>query len=444
MRVKARGVFAPVLPLIPIAVLALSGTAIAQTTVFLNVPDSQVVDSTIRNGPYATRNLDTRVLLTRPSTIPDWERRTVISVDTSVIPNNTTITSATLRLTVKSGLGSSGATRPVSAYRLVSYFREQEVTWLNRIPGTAWPTPGGDLGELIGNATASNTVGARVTFNLTSLVQRAVNNQLASRLARVVLIDVGGGGDAKDSYREYHSSEAAATGDRPQLTVTYGSVDPGSSSGVINVPRGGDLQSALNQVQPGGTIRLESGATYVGNFTLPAKSSTSYVTLTTGGVTLPPAGTRIDPSYRSRLATIRSSNGAAALRTATGASYYRIVGVAFESNVNGDGDVMTFGSDAQTTLTRFRTISSWTASSSPATLPSVSGAGLPSTPRTFRSSTRIFGTSKTPASTRRRLPAGTRPGQSRSATTIWRRPARTFSSAGLTSTFQTSCRVTSR
>jgi hypothetical protein len=351
MRVKARGVFAPVLPLIPIAVLALSGTAIAQTTVFLNVPDSQVVDSTIRNGPYATRNLDTRVLLTRSSTIPDWERRTVISVDTSVIPNNTTITSATLRLTVKSGLGSSGATRPVSAYRLVSYFREQEVTWLNRIPGTAWPTPGGDLGELIGNATASNTVGARVTFNLTSLVQRAVNNQLASRLARVVLIDVGGGGDAKDSYREYHSSEAAATGDRPQLTVTYGSVDPGSSSGVINVPRGGDLQSALNQIQPGGTIRLESGATYVGNFTLPAKSSTSYVTLTTGGVTLPPAGTRIDPSYRSRLATIRSSNGAAALRTATGASYYRIVGVAFESNVNGDGDVMTFGSDAQTTLT---------------------------------------------------------------------------------------------
>jgi hypothetical protein len=350
MRVKARGVFAPVLPLIPIAVLALSGTAIAQTTVFLNVPDSQVVDSTIRNGPYATRNLDTRVLLTRSSTIPDWERRTVISVDTSVIPNNTTITSATLRLTVKSGLGSAGSTRPVSAYRLVSYFREHEVSWRNRISGTAWPTPGGDLGELIGNATASNTVGARVTFNLTSLVQRAVNNQLASRLARVVLIDVGGGGDAKDSYREYHSSEAAVAGDRPQLTVTYGSADPGSSSGVINVPRGGDLQSALNQVQPGGTIRLESGATYVGNFTLPAKSGTSYVTLTTGGVTLPPAGTRIDPSYRSRLATIRSSNGAAALRTAAGASYYRIVGVAFESNVNGDGDVMTLGSDAQTTL----------------------------------------------------------------------------------------------
>jgi hypothetical protein len=183
-------------------------------------------------------------------------------------------------------------------------------------------------------------------------VQRAVNNQLASRLARVVLIDVGGGGDAKDSYREYHSSEAAVAGDRPQLTVTYGSADPGSSGGVISVPRGGNLQSALNQVQPGGTIRLESGATYIGNFTLPAKGGTSYVTLTTGGVTLPPAGTRIDPSYRSRLATIRSSNGAPALRTATAASYYRIVGVAFESNVNGDGDVITLGSDAQTSLSQ--------------------------------------------------------------------------------------------
>jgi hypothetical protein len=165
MRVTARGVFVLVVSLIPIALFALSGTAIAQTTVFLNVPDSQVVDSTIRNGVYATRNLDTRVLLTRSSTIPDWERRTVVSFDTSVIPSNVTVTSATLRLTVKTGLGSAGATRPVSAYRLISYFREHEVSWRNRIAGAAWPTPGGDLGELIGNGTAVNTAGARVTFN---------------------------------------------------------------------------------------------------------------------------------------------------------------------------------------------------------------------------------------------------------------------------------------
>jgi len=338
--------------LIQMALVALAQTASAQTTVFLNVADSQVVDTTIRNGPYASYNHDSKVLVTRSSTIPDWERRTVMSFDTSSVPDNATITSATLRLTVKTGLGGGGATRPVSAYRLVSYFREREVTWLNRIAGTRWPTPGGDLGELVANTNVSNVAGTRVSLNLTALVQRAVNGGLASRLARVVLIDVGGGGDAKESYREYHSSEAWSATDRPQLTVTYGSGSGTGTAGVIDVPRGGDLQSALNQVQPGGTIRLAAGATYVGNFWLPAKGGTSYITLTTGGVTLPPAGTRITPEFRSSLATIKSPSEATALRTATAASYYRIVGVAFEANLNGEGDVITLGSDTQTTLSQ--------------------------------------------------------------------------------------------
>ena len=77
-----------------------------------------------------------------------------------------------------------------------------------------------------------------------------------------------GGGDAKESYREYHSSEASASGNRPSLTVRY------SSATIIDVAAGGDLQQALNTVTRGGTIRLTPGATYVGNFKLPAKAGT--------------------------------------------------------------------------------------------------------------------------------------------------------------------------
>jgi hypothetical protein len=178
-----------------------------------------------------------------------------------------------------------------------------------------------------------------------------VNGDFGSRVTRVALVDVGGGGDVKESYREYHSSEATTAANQPQLTVTYGTpTDPGGT--VIDVPAGGDLQEALNAAQPGNTIQLASGATYVGNFTLPAKGGTSYITLTTGGVSLPPAGTRIDPSYKTQLATIKSPNGFAALATTNGASYYRIVGVSFDANADGTGDVITLGDSANTSLSQ--------------------------------------------------------------------------------------------
>jgi hypothetical protein len=121
---------------------------------------------------------------------------------------------------------------------------------------------------------------------------------------------------------------------------------------VIDVAAGGSFQEALNAVQPGGTVRLARGATYVGNFTLPAKAGSDYIVITTRDVALPPAGTRIDPSYRPQLATIRSPSTSSALTTAAGASYYRIVGVAFEANQNGSGDIIALGRDSQATLTQ--------------------------------------------------------------------------------------------
>ena len=315
----------------------------AQTTVLLNVPDTQVIDTTIRSGSYSTYNHNNAVLVTRSSTDPEWVRRAILSFNTSSIPTGSVVSSAILTLKVRSGLGTSGATRPVAARRLSSSFVESQATWLLRQTGASWATPGGDLAETVATANVTNTVGATISFNVTALVQRAVNGEF-NRLAMLALIDTGG--DAKESYREYHSTEAYTAADRPQLTVRFGS----TSTSAIHVPAGGSLQTALDQVLPGGTITLASGATYIGNFRLPAKGGTSYITITTAGVTLPPPGTRIDPSYRSRLATIRSSNGSAALRTNLSASYYRIIGIAFEANVGGGGDIITLGNDAQTTL----------------------------------------------------------------------------------------------
>ena len=249
---------------------------------------------------------------------------------------------------MKSGLGTQGATRPVTAYRLAAAFQETQASWNNRQTGVAWQTPGGDLGEVAASAAVSNAAGAKISFDLTALAQRAVNGEF-ERQVRLALVDVGGGGDAKESYREYHSSEASTSGNRPQLTVRYGGTTPPGST--IDVPAGGNLQTALNTAQPGTTIRLAAGATYTGNFKLPAKGGTSFIVLTTN-TSLPPAGTRIDPSYRTRLATIKSPNGGSALATASGASYYRIVGVGFDANVDGEGEVIALGRDDQTTLSQ--------------------------------------------------------------------------------------------
>jgi hypothetical protein len=320
--------------------------ALAQsTTVVLNTPNTQVVDTMIRNGSYVNVNNDGPLLLTRFSIEPEWERRTIFTIETGSIPSGSVVTSAVLTLTVKSGLGAAGSMRPVVVYRLTNGFVETQATWKSRQTGVAWNTAGGDIAESQGTFYVTNAAGARVTFNITPLVQQAIDGAYGTRQVRLALVDAGGGVE-KESYREYHSSEASTVANRPSLSVTYG-----TTTNVINLPAGGDLQQALNSVARGGTIRLAPGATYVGNFVLPAKSGTSYITITTGGVTLPSATTRIDPSYRTSLATIRSPNEAPALSTAPSASYYRVVGVAFAANQNGAGDVIALGESLQTSLT---------------------------------------------------------------------------------------------
>src|SRR5262245_32455045 len=84
------------------------------------------------------------------------------------------------------------------------------------------------------------------------------------------------------------------------------------------VKAGDDLQAALNAATAGDEIRLASGATFTGNFVLPAFDGTAPVTLRTD---LPDASTpapdrRVTPATAARYARIVSPNGKPALRTA--------------------------------------------------------------------------------------------------------------------------------
>ena len=86
----------------------------------------------------------------------------------------------------------------------------------------------------------------------------------------------------------------------------------GSRIGADNttVNAGGDLQAATNAAKPGDTIFLQPGATFTGNYTLPAKSGSAYITIRSAALdsALPPAGVRITPAYAAQLPKIRSTS----------------------------------------------------------------------------------------------------------------------------------------
>ena len=198
------------------------GTAAAQTIV-LNAGGSQVTDTTIRAGAYANTNYDGHPLITRRSSSdPDWERRAILKFDTqNTIPQGARIQSATLTLTVRSGLGTAGQTRPIQVFRVSEAFQETDATWRLRQGGEYWSTAGGTVGSQVGALYATNTAGARISADVTELVQQTVDGNFGSRFARILLADAAP--EAKESYREYYSSEDGTATRRPTLTVVLAS-----------------------------------------------------------------------------------------------------------------------------------------------------------------------------------------------------------------------------
>jgi hypothetical protein len=119
------------------------------------------------------------------------------------------------------------------------------------------------------------------------------------------------------------------------------------TTSTIVVAAGGNLQAALDQAQPGQTVQLQAGATFDGNFVLPVKTGSSYITVrtSTSDAQLPGTTGRIDLSHEPLLATIRSVNASPALRTAAGAHHWRLIGLKFLAT--GGGDVITLGDAVQ-------------------------------------------------------------------------------------------------
>jgi hypothetical protein len=101
-----------------------------------------------------------------------------------------------------------------------------------------------------------------------------------------------------------------------------------TKAAVLVVPAGGDLQAAINSAQLGDTIIVQAGGFYTGNYTLPLKSGSDYITIQSSRASELPEGVRVGPAQSPLLAKLQSNlNGEPVIKTVAGAHHYKFVGV---------------------------------------------------------------------------------------------------------------------
>jgi hypothetical protein len=135
----------------------------------------------------------------------------------------------------------------------------------------------------------------------------------------------------------------------PRVTVPSAMSNTPAPGPVITVAAGGDLQSALNNAVCGDTIELQAGATFSGQFVVPAKNCdiNHWIIIRTSAPdsALPAEGQRATPCYagfaslkgRPKYSCPKAKNvmanvemataGNGPLQIANGADYYRFVGL---------------------------------------------------------------------------------------------------------------------
>ncbi len=151
----------------------------------------------------------------------------------------------------------------------------------------------------------------------------------------------------------------------PQATVPSAMSDTPAPGSIISVNAGGNLQTALNSAHCGDTVELQAGATFTGQFTVPAKNCdiNHWIIVRTSSPdsALPAEGQRVTPCYagiaslegrpqyscnnpQDVMATVLNATaGDGPFQFATAANFYRFIGleVARPAGVSGPARLFT-------------------------------------------------------------------------------------------------------
>ena len=132
-----------------------------------------------------------------------------------------------------------------------------------------------------------------------------------------------------------------------QLDTAY----PPLTGQTIHVAAGGDLQAAIDAALPGDEITLAAGATFTGNFVLPAKPGDGWIVIRSDDPGLPPEHTRVGLDDAAHMPTLATPGDLPVLRTEGVAHHFRLVGLQLRPVDGADvNDLIVLGSGGATSV----------------------------------------------------------------------------------------------
>jgi Bacterial Ig domain/SprB repeat/Domain of unknown function DUF11 len=191
------------------------------TSLTLDHTNSSIEDTYLDEGnPSKNFGITTSIFVDRES---DQNMRTLIKFNTSAIPTNAIITSASLQLVQKNSKIDN-----IQVYRANNTWTEGTIdnntgqpNWNVRTGTTAWNFGSGgdyDTTRVWATATTTSTSGTVVNWNVTNLLQ-AWNDGILNQ--GFLLRAANEAADASDNGVEFYSSENSTIASRPKLVITY-------------------------------------------------------------------------------------------------------------------------------------------------------------------------------------------------------------------------------
>ena len=194
-----------------LAILALAALSVTASADTVTVPLRPVADSRIFNADWGQNTNDGNG---GDIGVYQARDRSLLRFDLSALPTGSTLSAASLTLTVSGTFGGNPGGESMNVHRLTQSWTEGGVTW-NRYDGTnTWASAGGDYDATVrATSTANPGVGGSIAWDVTGLAQEWASNTHPNH--GLIVINSG-----STNGLHFASKESGNVAYRPYLTTT--------------------------------------------------------------------------------------------------------------------------------------------------------------------------------------------------------------------------------